>query len=312
MVISLATGLRRIYLQPLVEELESFDRQMSRIYAKAYDDTVDEIKRLKEEKPGQFSAKVRIAQLEATRQALHVVMDEMFAGEEVLLTTYVRRVAAIAASVGIKRDKKIIDALDMDEDDKNILRSNLIGIASRGIEAVLQRNSNKRSLSDKVWDTKALADKQIDRIIDSSIAQGSSAADIAKRVQEFANPATPGGAPYAAKRLGRTEIANAYHAQNKVDYQDRPWITAVSWNLSKSHPTGSGCRCELYYMKKSFPPSSVPDKPHPQCLCFITPITKSEDELMADIFAGRYDSWVQHNSGTTATVTPLRTGGSRE
>jgi hypothetical protein len=107
-------------------------------------------------------------------------------------------------------------------------------------------------------------------------------------------PDTPGGVGYAAKRLGRTEVNNAFHAQAINDVREKPWVNAVKWNLSKVHVPKPGDKCELYD-GQIFGKDEVPNKPHPQCMCYITPELEPWDSVEANIIAGLYDSYIDEN-----------------
>lgn len=164
--------------------------------------------------------------------------------------------------------------------------------ASRGVQAMMTRILvSKIPLSQQVYRTEALASGQVDRIINSSLATGDSAADIAKKVRSSIDPSTPGGVAYAAKRLGRTEINNAFHAQSIADIEDKPWVDDVNWNLSKVH-VPQGCKCEEYAAIRVFSNDSIPDKPHPQCMCYTTPNATNFDDFKANLLAGIYDDYI--------------------
>lgn len=299
-------SLRQEWLKPVVEQVQEFDREITKILVQAYDDINVQLKTLPKDN---ISGKVRAAQLIATRKGLYAIISGAFQKEGIIIEKYNARAAAIAAELSVNNSAKIFDEMGLDDNQVGMIKASLIGSAVRGIDAVIQRRLDPRPLSQRVWNSEAIATGQLERIINTSIISGASAEDIAKQVRQFANPNTPGGAPYVARRLGRTEIVNAYHAQAIQDSIDKPWVDKVRWNLSKSHPTGSGCRCELYAMKAKFKPDEAPPKPHPQCLCFITPEVKPWSEIKRDIAEDKYSSWLQANF-PEGRVSSIRTGGS--
>lgn len=131
--------------------------------------------------------------------------------------------------------------------------------------AIQQYLGASEPLSRRVYKSRSLSNGYIERVVRSQLAVGASARDIAKRVREHINPSTPGGVSYAAMRLGRTELNNAFHATTISLMADRPWIDNAVWNLSKRHDFETGCKCEEYAKLRTFPVGRVPRKPHPQC-----------------------------------------------
>lgn len=147
-------------------------------------------------------------------------------------------------------------------------------------------------LSRRVYRSESLANGYVERIVNSAIVQGASASEIAKRVRTHINPATPGGVSYAAKRLGRTELNNAFHATTIHLMQDRPWIDYAEWNLSKRHDQLTGCKCEEYARQRLFPVSQIPRKPHPQCRCWASSHLIDDDTFFHNLQIGMYDDYI--------------------
>lgn len=153
----------------------------------------------------------------------------------------------------------------------------------RGFE--LDRTRRARRLSERVYRNRALASGAVERQIRASIIQGENARQLAKRVEQYISAKTPGGVAYAAMRLARTELNNAFHEQQKRQ-GDAPWVKSLKWNTSRSHPKKDACD-DLATQNKHgmgkgcYPVGSVPDKPHPQCLCFTTFNTISEQDMLA-------------------------------
>lgn len=128
-------------------------------------------------------------------------------------------------------------------------------------------------LSARVYRNADLASKRIERIIRSAVIRGQSAKELAQQVRPMIDPSSPGGVSYAAMRLGRTELNNAFH-QNQIAQAQRSWVSGVKWNLSRSHPEKDVC--DLYAEHDEglgrgvWDKQRVPPKPHPQCLCYVT------------------------------------------
>lgn len=158
--------------------------------------------------------------------------------------------------------------------------------------AIRQYLGASEPLSRRVYKSRSLSNGYVERIIRSSLARGSSARDIAQAVRHHISPATPGGVSYAAMRLGRTELNNAFHATSIALMDDRPWIDQAQWNLSKRHNETTGCKCEEYAVLKYFPIDRIPRKPHPQCRCFTTPVLIDWQTFENNLQIGMYDSYI--------------------
>jgi hypothetical protein len=164
---------------------------------------------------------------------------------------------------------------------------------TQGLE--LDRLRRARDLSPRVYKNAALASGAVERTIRAGLIQNLSAKELAENVEKYISPKTPGGVSYAAMRLARTEINNAFHEAQKIE-GEAPWVRGVKWNLSNSHPTSRPDKCDAYARLNShgmgrgiFPVGNVPDKPHPHCLCYLTYETMSEKnmvDVLANIIAG--------------------------
>lgn len=289
----MAQSSRAEWLVPLVKQLKVYDRDVAKILSKALDDINQQISDLMA-KPG-IGARTRESQLEESKRVILHRLREIYSKNFDLILSNQAIVAEMAVLIAAKRDRKIFEAMGLSKKQESDVIAMSVAMASRNIGAVVARQYETKTLIKTVDSSRKNAEQLVERKINSGLAKGDSAADIAKEVQSLLDPKTPGGVSYAAMRLGRTEIANAFHAQAKEDSIGKPWIESVSWNLSKSHPSGSGCFCEKYAMKGKFKPEDVPDKPHPQCLCYITPNVKPWDEALADIKDSRYDSWLEEH-----------------
>lgn len=171
--------------------------------------------------------------------------------------------------------------------------------ARQGAEAVRSRLMMDIELSPRVYQNQALSRRKIQTAVNNGLALGKSAAEIAKDVKAFIRPDTPGGASYAAKRLGRTEINNAFHTTTVRAAHEQPWVQAFQWNLSGSHSRPDVCN---EYAEDDhddlgpgvFEKGNVPPKPHPQCLCYVTAVTVDIDTFLTELKAGSYDTYLTH------------------
>lgn len=159
--------------------------------------------------------------------------------------------------------------------------------AAGAIETVMARlKMSQMPLSEQVYRTGLIARGQVDNYVNTALARGMSWGDFAKGARDLINPNIPGGVSYAAKRLARTEINNAFHAATVDRYMKSgiPGIKVI-WNLSGSHPVPD--ECNQYAEEGPYEPWAVPKKPHPMCLCFITAELPSEDDFINSLF----DDW---------------------
>jgi hypothetical protein len=153
-------------------------------------------------------------------------------------------------------------------------------------------------LSNQVYKTSQLAAGLVDRKVTVLLARGLSARGIANEMRKYIRPDVKGGVSYAAMRLGRTEINNAFHATQVADAIRSPFIDYLQWKLSGSHPRTDVCNEYASisdvdgYPAGTWEPNNVPRKPHPQCLCFTIPITPDRDEFVKGYTSGKYDKYI--------------------
>lgn len=246
-----------------------------------------------------FSARVRAAQLDLAR-----TQRQMWAtvGSQVSVAIG-DGVDAAAESVAFLNEV-LMDAVG---GTTAFWSQSLLAQARSGIPALLARRENGIGLSDRVYRNSVLANNRIGHIIDGQIASGASAREIANRIRQFIDPATPGGASYAAMRLGRTELNNAFHTTSKNIGASQPWVNGQKWNLSGSHPKPDACDEYAHEDHDGlgpgvFKPTNVPGKPHPQCLCFITPVTPSREAFVKAFNSGQYDDYISGQMGCSAVA----------
>ncbi|QXO13668.1 MuF-like minor capsid protein [Gordonia phage DumpTruck] len=250
---------------------------------------------------------VRRAQLTGTAGVISQVLHALFGTTRTLIQTGQANAATESVKAANVWDDEVLRVIIVDSSKRKVFKESLEATASRNVDAMVKRvTGDPIPLSRKVYRSEALARGQIDRIVNTSLAKGASAADIAKQAKAFIDPKTPGGATYAARRLGRTEINNAFHAQAIETNQQRPWVSQVAWRLSGSHTPNPGDACERYARQRLYPVGSIPRKPHPQCLCYITPEVPPIEVILQQYESGMYDQWLEKNqlSRDRAVVSP--------
>lgn len=110
--------------------------------------------------------------------------------------------------------------------------------------------------------------------------------DLARTVKGQVSPRTKGGISYVAKRLVRTEVAQAYHAAQIERAAASPWVKGLQWRVSPDHKGPDVCDL---YNRKTYDISRVPDLPHPNCMCDLVPILMTKEEFLAALEGGLFD-----------------------
>lgn len=137
-------------------------------------------------------------------------------------------------------------------------------------------SSRVQRLSRRVWRNVDVNTARVQKVVQKHLITGSvNPRELANDVRRFIDPSTPGGSSYAAMRLARTEINGAFHDRQRAIAVERPWVKGTKWNLSRSHPKEDICDRLAKGHSEGKPrgvyiPEEIPDKPHPQCLCYQT------------------------------------------
>lgn len=203
--------------------------------------------------------------------------------------------AARAIMLGSAIDDVLLEAAGRPEDARTLKRSLVAGAEQTVDVAVARMTVSAIPLADRIYQSRVLADGRIQRMINSALLRGLSAREFAAEARAWFNPNVPGGVRYAAMRLARTEINNAFHATSVMQADEKPWINQMKWHLSRSHPKPDICD---QYAKGGregdgvYAVRDVPRKPHPQCFCVVTPVSPDEDEFLDNLVAGRYNSYL--------------------
>lgn len=230
-----------------------------------------------------IGAVVRRAQLAIIRRELRGVSNELWRNVGKRIRAAGNAVADAAAEAEATLERILFRATGRRESEALLAAQR--AYARRTVATYLARGQNGIGLSGRVYRTRQLADGFVDRAVNRVILQGGSWQDIAKDVKPLIDPNTKGGVSYAAKRLARTELNNAFHTTQQASAEVNPFVVALRWNLSRSHTTPD--KCDLYAQGHSkgksaglYVPSDLPRKPHPQCLCFTTNEMMDEDEFL--------------------------------
>ena len=246
------------------------------------------------------TAGTRRLQLSLASKQIRAQMSALYGDVTDVISTYHSQAAVAAVDATLADEKHILSKLFTTKRDQTEYAKSLRASAQRNIESVMTRVlDTQQPLSKRVYNTKSLSQGLVDRAVNRALARGDSFEQLAKSVHHLINPATPGGVSYAARRLARTEINNAFHAQSIHEAQSVPWVNQMRWNLSKVHRDDPGDACEDYARQSLFAVERIPDKPHPQCRCFVTPEPVSDTVFDHAVTSGQYDSYLDDfiNSG---------------
>lgn len=240
-------------------------------------------------------------QLESQRASIKAMLEQDFKNIEASIKAGKIDAAAAASAVTSQYENQLLKIV-MDKGAMTRIARSEAQRAVNNLEASLKRiqGSSYNPLSQQVYKTKQLADGWIDDIVNRGLVSGWSAAELAKAVIPSISPNVSGGVSYAANRLARTEINNAYHAASYDRYMKSPIVQEIEWLLSASHPEDD--ICNDYAAQSPFKKNAVPAKPHPFCYCYIVPKLPSEEEFLEKMFAGEYGD--EPFGAETANVIP--------
>lgn len=264
-----------------------YDKKVVTALQRAQYDAAQALKKLDGDNIGDRTKRY---QVNLVRMEIREIIKGLFKGFVPIISAGQSDAAEAAARAALKQDAKVLKALFPDPNDRATWEKSFVETARNGVVAMLMRvTKSEIPLSQQVWKSSAWTNDRLNNIINSHLARNSSADELAKAVEKFVRHDAKGGVAYAAKRLARTEINNAFHAVSIHNAQQLPWVKEVEWHLSKSHPIDEDCMCEAYAARKLFPVDRVPLKPHPNCLCYIVPHQISQDDLASKLISGAFD-----------------------
>lgn len=272
----------------------AFDQQLSGVLVDAANDATARLTSLAG-KDG-VGAQVRRAQLARVRAALGQTAEGLWQGASADLVVAAGKAGQAAAAAATNVDKVLFRAFPTGIPPG--LAAAHRAQAQYTVSQYLARTANGIPLSEQVYRTQRLASGFIDQQINRSLLLGESWKEMADRVRDSIRPDTKGGVAYAAKRLGRTEINNAFHTAQINAHRDEPWVYAYKWHLSGSHPKADICNdyAEKGHFDGAGPgewkKEEIPGKPHPQCLCYTTAVTVDEDQFVKGFLDGNYDKYL--------------------
>jgi hypothetical protein len=233
---------------------------------------------------------VRTAQLKAVLAEIRKLQRAMWTGS-------INAVLAKHIDDALKAGEDAVEALTrvaygaLLEPAADVLVAGLKAASQSGLKSDAARR--KRALSKRVYSSRALHENKVEDIVRSGLISNLSAKELAADVYKYVSPTTPGGASYAAMRLARTEINNAFH-ERQIAGARRPGVEAVQWNLSGSHKVPD--ECNVYAEHEPYDPDEIPEKPHPQCFCYLTYVTSPREDFKKELEAGKWDDEIDRRT----------------
>lgn len=247
------------------------DRELREVLRVAARDT--------ERRIGRTRGVVQLSQLSVMLRDLREIQSQLWGGIGERVADRLRDARGAADRAARALDRFLVNVAG--ERRAGVLRDAFQRQIERGLE--LDSTRVPQRLSDRVFRNADLASNRIERIIRSGVIRGSSARELADQVKPLISPSVRGGVSHAAMRLGRTELNNAFHTQQVVNAQ-RGWVNGVKWNLSRSHPRKDACDLLAEHDggmgRGVWDKNAVPDKPHPQCMCYMTYDVMSPDQAL--------------------------------
>jgi len=186
------------------------------------------------------------------------------------------------------------------------------------------------NLSGRIWRLDREARDGMNTLISAAIADGSSAWDLARNLEQFlgadadcprwtstrlykrsksqiaagdmtgliTNPNCDGqGVSYNALRLARTEIQKAHALATDKVLMNSPWVEKEQVNLSAQHPEPDICDEIVAKGEKGegvYEVGEIELPLHPNCLCYKTAVLMDEDKFIGDL-----NAWVKGDPSTT-------------
>lgn len=161
------------------------------------------------------------------------------------------------------------------------------------------------SIGSRIKSIEGSSRKTMIDIVTVGIANGKSAKDIASDLDNFIKPAPDkrwvgpfewyrekfgykvkivpkgravGSLHYNSVRIARTEINNTYRQSVIQLNKGKPWVLGWKWNLSPAHPAID--ICDDWAAKSIYKDENeISGLGHPHCMCYITTVLASGDEV---------------------------------
>lgn len=264
---------------------------------------VDGILRDIQDSPSRSDA-VRRFQLEQSRSRLLAEQAVIFERLGNIVEARRLRAASRAAGMVAETSEALLGAAGQGPL-AEALKESFLAVSQRAIDVAMQRmRLSAVPLAERIYNSGVWMNGRLDRLINETLASGLNAREFAKRARDWFSPNTPGGIRYAAMRLARTEINNAFHSMAAEKAANTPWINEVDWILSGSHPKPD--ECNVLAAGGPYPSDEVPARPHPNCMCVIVPKPIDEDEFVDRFVSGEFDDFLDAELGESVPNTAIQ------
>jgi len=286
-------------LKTYLKSTKTTDQALLKLLAEASEDARKDIEKILGKKT--IGARARRAQQALIRRTLHLNMRSLWerVGYLVIHGEKEAAMAAVESSMFLQKDLWGAGGKDF---------ARTIEAQSRaGIDSLISRDENVLPLSKRVYTNMGLSRTRVVREVQKALLRGLSAQEIAKIAAGYINPNTPGGVAYAAKRLARTEINNAFHFSQIRYTREMPWVRGYRWMLSGSHPDPDICNDMANRNHDGIGPGvykkgNVPGKPHPNCFCYLLNVTDSNGAFEKGLRSGKYDEYLKKMDRDTGVL----------
>lgn len=222
-----------------------------------------------------------------------------------------RRLEAAAQAITLSGalDSYVLQAIGRPDLARELTEGLTRGLARTTQVALARMELSYTALSQRIYNTDVWLGSRVDQKITAALARGLTAREFAREAADWFDPHTPGGIRYAAMRLARSEINNAFHAVSVQQAQDKPWVHSMKWHLSGSHPRADICDEYAHEDKYDlgpgvFPKKDVPRKPHPHCFCYVTSVEIDEDEFLDSLVSGKFDRYIEDRRQMATVAQP--------
>ena len=164
---------------------------------------------------------------------------------------------------------------------------------SGALKAFQQRKDRGLNLSDKLWNQSKDLKTSLEETLSVSIEKGIDAVTLSKRVskylwdfpsmqaayeEKFGHASKAKDCEYRSIRLARSEINMAYRKAEQERWRQFDFVVGYEIKLSGSHPAEDVCD----RLAGKYPKDFVWSGWHPNDLCYVVPILKTEEEYFAD------------------------------
>lgn len=164
---------------------------------------------------------------------------------------------------------------------------------SGALKAFQQRKDRGLNLSDKLWNQSKDLKTSLEETLSVSIEKGIDAVTLSKRIskylwdfpsmqaayeEKFGHASKAKDCEYRSIRLARSEINMAYRTAEQERWRQFDFVVGYEIKLSGSHPAEDVCD----RLAGKYPKDFVWSGWHPNDLCYVVPILKTEEEYFAD------------------------------